>query len=66
MTNAGQKAKRNDWIRRIIVLLRGAEVWQLRELYYVAAGYLSVSRPGTPRGAAPIPGSGNGAEERVQ
>ena len=62
MTNAGLKATRNDWIRRIIFLLRGAEVWQLRELYYVTAGYLNVSRAGTPGGTT----GGNSAEERVQ
>ena len=44
MTNAGLKTTRNDWIRRIIFLLRDAEIWQLRELYYVAAGYLNASR----------------------
>ena len=62
MTTAGLKATRNDWIRRIIFLLRGAEVWQLRELYYVTAGYLNASRMGTPKGTV----GGNSAEERVQ
>jgi hypothetical protein len=62
MTNAGLKTTRNDWIRRIIFLLRGAEIWQLRELYYVTAGYLNASRAGTPRGTT----GGNSAEERVQ
>ena len=62
MTTAGLKTTRHDWIRRIIFLLRGAEIWQLRELYYVTAGYLNASRAGTPRGTT----GGNSAEERVQ
>ena len=62
MTNAGLKTTRNDWIRRIIFLLRGAEICQLRELYYVTAGYLNASRAGTPRGTT----GGNSADERVQ
>lgn len=32
------------WLRRIILLLRGAEVWQLRELFYMTLGYINASR----------------------
>ena len=32
------------WMRRIILLLRGAEVWQLRELFYMTLGYINASR----------------------
>lgn len=64
MTNAGLKATRNDWIRRIIFLLRGAEIWQLRELYYVTAGYLNASRMEVPRDHGTGAGVGGGAEKR--
>lgn len=43
MTNiTGQSAKEN-WICRILVLLRRGEVWQLREIYYMIVGYLNAS-----------------------
>lgn len=62
MRNAATQTTRNDWIRRILFLLRGAEVWQLRELYYITAGYIRESRRGVPTAG----GSGNSAEGRVQ
>lgn len=46
MTNiTGQSAKEN-WICRILVLLRRGEVWQLREVYYMIIGYFNASWPG--------------------
>lgn len=43
MTNiTGQSAKEN-WICRILVLLRRGEVWQLREVYYMIVGYFNAS-----------------------
>lgn len=43
MTNiTGQSAKEN-WICRILVLLRRGEVWQLREIYYMIIGYFNAS-----------------------
>lgn len=62
MANTTMQTIKSDWIRRILVLLRGAEVWQLRELYYITAGYIRESRRGVPTGH----GGGNGAEECVQ
>ena len=44
MGRKSTKAARNSWIQRSLVLLRGAEIWQLREVYYMIAGYLSASR----------------------
>lgn len=65
MTNAGLKTTRNDWIRRIIFLLRDAGIWQLRELYYVAAGYLNASRMEVrDHGTGAV--GGGGAEEQVR
>lgn len=62
MTKAKTQTTKNDWIRRILFLLRGAEVWQLRELYYITAGYIRESGRGMPTAGS----CGNSAEGRVQ
>ena len=43
MGRKSTKTARNSWIQRTLVLLRGVEIWQLREVYYMIAGYLSAS-----------------------
>lgn len=58
MGRKSAETARNSWIQRILVLLRGAEVWQLREVYYMVAGYLSASRgrvPDRPEGGSKSP-----------
>lgn len=62
MTNAKTQTTKNDWIRRILFLLRGAEVWQLRELYYITAGYIRESGRGVPTAG----GGGNAGDVRAQ
>lgn len=41
-----QNRARTSWVRRIVILLRTAEVWQLREIYYMVSGYIGASRSG--------------------
>ena len=57
------------WIRRIILLLRGAEVWQLRELFSMTLGYINASR-GAGQGCGELaeggPGSGSCGEYVLQ
>lgn len=62
MANTTMQTIKSDWIRRILVLLRGAEVWQLRELYYITAGYIRESRRGVPTAG----GGGNAGDVRAQ
>lgn len=62
MTIGTQKATRNDWTRRIIILLRRADTRQLREIYYIISGYLSAFLP--PFVPFP-PEPEGGAEDRV-
>lgn len=62
MTIGTQKATRNDWTRRIIILLRRADTRQLREIYYIISGYLSAFLP--PSVPCP-PEPEGGAEDRV-
>lgn len=62
MTIGTQKATRNDWTRRIIILLRRADARQLREIYYIISGYLSAFFP--PFVPFP-PDPEGGAEDRV-
>lgn len=45
MTIGTQKTTKNDWTRRIIILLRRADARQLREIYYIISGYLSAFLP---------------------
>lgn len=47
MTNRGLQSTKNDWIRRIVVLLRGADAKQLRDIYFLIKGYLGPHFPGT-------------------
>lgn len=47
MTNKGLHSTKIDWIRRIVVLLRGADARQLRDIYYMVRGYLGPRFPGT-------------------
>lgn len=57
------------WTRRIILLLRGAEVWQLRELFYMTLGYINASRgagQGCGERAEGGPGSGSCGEQVLQ
>ena len=35
-----QNRARTSWVRRIVMLLRTAEVWQLREIFYMVSGYI--------------------------
>lgn len=62
MTIGTQKTTRNDWTRRIIILLRRADTRQLREIYYIISGYLSAFLP--PFVPFP-PEPEGGAEDRV-
>ena len=62
MTIGTQKTTRNDWTRRIIILLRRADARQLREIYYIISGYLSAVLP--PFVPFP-PEPEGGAEDRV-
>ena len=39
-----QNRARTNWVRRIVMLLRAAEVWQLREIFYMVSGYIGASR----------------------
>ena len=41
-----QNRARTSWVRRIVMLLRAAEVWQLREIFYMVSGYIGASRSG--------------------
>lgn len=59
-----QNRARTSWVRRIVILLRTAEVWQLREIYYMVSGYIGASRSG---GRGREQGSrGGNACDRVQ
>ena len=40
MTNRRMESTKIDWIRRIVVLLRGASTRQLRDIYFLVKGYL--------------------------
>lgn len=40
MTNRCMESTKIDWIRRIVVLLRGASSRQLRDIYFLVKGYL--------------------------
>lgn len=40
MTNRRMESTKIDWIRRIVVLLRGANTRQLRDIYFLVKGYL--------------------------
>ena len=62
MTIGTQKTTKNDWTRRIIILLRRADARQLREIYYIISGYLSAFLP--PFVPFP-PEPEGGAEDRV-
>ena len=59
-----QNRARTSWVRRIVILLRTAEVWQLREIYYMVSGYIGASRSGG-RGKEQG-GRGGNACDRVQ
>lgn len=58
-----QNRARTSWVRRIVMLLRTAEVWQLREIYYMVSGYIGASRSG---GWGKDRDGENGAREMVQ
>ena len=59
-----QNRARTSWVRRIVILLRTAEVWQLREIFYMVSGYIGASRSG---GRGREQGSrGGNACDRVQ
>lgn len=58
-----QNRARTSWVRRIVILLRSAEVWQLREIYYMVSGYIGASRSG---GRGKNRDGGNEAREMVQ
>lgn len=45
MTNRGLQSAKSDWIRRIVVLLRGADARQLRDIYFLVKGYLGPRFP---------------------
>lgn len=47
MTNKSLKSTKIDWTRRIVVLLRGADARQLRDIYFLVKGYLGPRFPGT-------------------
>lgn len=64
MLQNGQNRARTNWVRRIVMLLRAAEVWQLREIYYMVSGYIGASRSGC-RGQTQG-GRGGSACDRVQ
>lgn len=59
-----QNRARASWVRRIVMLLRTAEVWQLREIFYMVSGYIGASRSGG-RGQTQG-GRGGSACDRVQ
>lgn len=59
-----QNRARTSWVRRIVILLRTAEVWQLREIFYMVSGYIGASR-GAGRGKD-RDGRGGNACDRVQ
>lgn len=59
-----QNRARTSWVRRIVILLRTAEVWQLREIFYMVSGYIGASRGGG-RGKEQG-GRGGNACDRVQ
>lgn len=59
-----QNRARTNWVRRIVMLLRAAEVWQLREIFYMVSGYIGASRSGG-RGQTQG-GRGGSACDRVQ
>ena len=59
-----QNRARTSWVRRIVMLLRTAEVWQLREIFYMVSGYIGASWSGG-RGKEQGGWSGN-ACDRVQ
>lgn len=59
-----QNRARTSWVRRIVMLLRAAEVWQLREIFYMVSGYIEASRAGG-RGQTQG-GRGGSACDRVQ
>lgn len=46
MTNKSLQSTKIDWIRRIVVLLRGADARQLRDIYFLVKGYLGPCFPG--------------------
>lgn len=46
MTNRSLQSTKIDWIRRIVVLLRGADARQLRDIYFLVKGYLGPRVPG--------------------
>ena len=64
MTIGTQKTTRNDWTRRIIILLRRADTRQLREIYYIISGYLTASCP-LPTMVCTPPLSNGGAADQV-
>ena len=64
MTIGTQKTTRNDWTRRIIILLRRADARQLREIYYINSGYLSAVCPPPPMACTP-PLSDGGAADQI-
>ena len=64
MLQSEQNRARTSWVRRIVMLLRAAEVWQLREIFYMVSGYIGASRSGG-RGQTQG-GRGGSACDRVQ
>ena len=66
MTIGTQKTTRNDWIRRIIILLRRADARQLREIYYIISGYLSAFCPPPPMACTPPLPDGGAADQIAQ
>lgn len=58
-----QNRARASWVRRIVMLLRTAEVWQLREIFYMVSGYIGTSRSG---GRGKDRDGGNEARKMVQ
>lgn len=51
------------WIRRIVAQMRSMDAKQLREMYYIVAGYLAVSRAGAKKRED---GGGSGGETWAQ
>lgn len=66
MTIGTQKTTRNDWTRRIIILLRRADARQLREIYYIISGYLSAFCPPPPMACTPPLSDGGAADQLAQ
>lgn len=66
MTIGTQRTTRNDWTRRIIILLRRADARQLREIYYIISGYLSAFCPPPPMACTPPLSDGGAADHVVQ